>query len=77
MKAAAYMLDTNAWSDFSGDSAEYAVGEPTIEMLLKSCSQKYKVDYRAEAPNYRGYRISLNGGTSWMNSASVGTVSSP
>ncbi len=77
MKGVAYMLDIEAWSGFSGNTADYAIGAPTIEMLLKSYSQKHKVDYRAEVKSKNGYRISLNGGTSWETSATGGTVSSP
>lgn len=76
MKAVAYMLDTEAWSGFAGNTADYAIGGPTIEMLLKSYSQKYKVDYRAEAKSSKGYQISLNGGKSWSNYATGGTLSS-
>ena len=67
MKAVAYMLDTNAWSVYAGDKADYAVGGPSIEMLMKSYSEKYGVDYRAQASSATGYQISNNGGSSWAN----------
>lgn len=64
MKAVAYMLDTNVWSVYAGEKAEYAIGGPTIEMLLKSYNQKYEVDYQAKADKL-GYRISNDGGITW------------
>ncbi len=45
MKAVAFMLDTNVWSSFAGSMADFAVGGPSIELLLKSYSEKYQVDY--------------------------------
>ncbi len=67
MKAVAYMLDTNAWSVYAGDKADYAVGGPSIEMLMKSYSEKHGVDYRVQASSSTGYQISNNGGTSWAD----------
>ena len=68
MKSVAYMLDTEAWKDFAGSNAKYVIGGPTIELLMNSYSQKYKVDYRAQASNSIGYQISNDGGVSWSNS---------
>ena len=69
MKGVAYMLDTKVWSVFKGSNADYAVGAPSIEMTMKSYSQKYGVDYRAQASSNMagifGYDISNNGGSSW------------
>ena len=67
MKAVAYMLDTNAWSTYKGSNADYAVGGPSIEMIMKSYSQKHGVDYRAQASSAAGYQISRSGGSSWGN----------
>ncbi len=67
MRAVAYMLDTDVWSVYAGDKAEYAVGGPSIEMLMASYSEKYGVDYRARASRRTGYQISNNGGSSWQN----------
>ena len=67
MKAIAYMLDTNAWNVYKGESADYAVGGPSIEMIMKSYSQKYGMDYRAQASSATGYQVSNNGGASWAN----------
>ena len=70
MKAVAYMLDTKIWNKYAGgNGAEYAIGGPTIEMLLKSYCGKYpNKDYRAKAVSDIGYQISKNGDTNYSNS---------
>lgn len=65
IKAVAYMLDTNVWSVYKGNKAEYAIGGPAVEMFLKSYSQKYNVDYRAQASSLGYNKISLDGGNTW------------
>lgn len=65
MKAVAYMLDTEAWSNYAGDYASYAIGGPTIEMFVNSYSQKHDVDYKAKATSKDGYQISIDGGKTW------------
>ena len=67
LKAIAYMLDTEIWGDYKGEKAEYAIGGPTIELLMKSYSEKYNVDYKAQASSINGYQISKDGGNSWNN----------
>lgn len=64
MKAVAYMLDKEIWSTLYADSsvAEYAVGGPSVEMTLKSYSEKKNVDYRAKAVSATGYQISNDAG---------------
>ena len=66
MKSVAYMCDTNAWSVYRGTKADYAVGGPSVEMLMKSYSQKHNVDYRAKAIYAIGYKISDNGDSNWQ-----------
>ena len=67
-KSVAYMLDTNAWSVYAGDKAEYGIGGPTFELLFKSYNEKYGVDYRAQVTNYNIlYEISNDGGLSWTD----------
>ncbi len=61
-RAMAYMLDTTRWEGFSGSDADYAVGGPTIEMLMASYAEKYKVNYVAKVNN-GAYYVSKNGGT--------------
>lgn len=79
MKAIAYMLDTKAWSDFKDNTgnAVYAVGGPSIEMLINSYNQKHNVSYKAEVKlsvedsvNVDGYQISHDNGTTWAHSYS-------
>ena len=65
MKAVGYMLDTEVWKVYAGEKAEYAIGGPTVEMLMKSYNQKYGVDYKARAKNEVGYEISKDGGINW------------
>lgn len=67
MKAVAYMLDTEIWSSFKTEKAEYVVGSPTVEMLMASYSKKYNVDYRVKALRDIGYVISKDGGANWDN----------
>ena len=71
MKAVAYMLDKDIWSDFANRTvAEYAVGGPSVEMLLKSYCEKVpeKKDlYKTQASSATGYQVSNNGGTSYAN----------
>jgi hypothetical protein len=69
LKAIAYMLDTNVWSVYAGEKAEFAISSPTIEMLLNSYNQKYGVNYQAKSDEI-GYRISNNGGLTWDSSIS-------
>lgn len=71
MKAVAYMLDKDIWSDFANRTvAEYAVGGPSVEMLTKSYCEKVpeKKDlYKTQASSETGYQVSNNGGTSYAN----------
>ena len=69
MKAVAYMLDKDIWEDYADASiAEYAVGGPSVEMLMKSYCIKYpnKKDlYKTRAASTIGYQVSKDGGTNW------------
>ncbi len=65
MKAVAYMMDTKIWKGFLGNNADYAIGGPTIEMLMNSYSKKYGVNYTARASSKTGYQISTDGGGNW------------
>ena len=84
VKSVAYMLDTKAWKNFAGEYAEYAVGGPTSEIIIKSWNEKYpnkKIEYQvADVGNdYKaeyGYTY-RDAGTKdfegWKNSISFGT----
>ncbi len=67
MKAVAYLLDTDVWNVYKTDKAEYAIGGPTVEMLMESYSKKMGVDYQAKAVSETGYQISKDGGENWAN----------
>ena len=71
-KAVAYMLDKEIWSAlYANSSAEYAVGGPSVEMLMKSycITHSDKKDlYKTQAVSSTGYQVSNNGGTSYANS---------
>lgn len=69
MKAVAYMMDTEAWSSFKGTGAEYVIGGPTVEMLMKSYNE-YKgltgsSEYQTRVTSTTGYEISKDGGANW------------
>lgn len=67
MKAVAYMLDIDIWKTFVDSKvADYAIGGPTIEMILKSYCDKYAdKNYIAKATSEKGYQISQNSGSSY------------
>lgn len=69
MKMVAYMLDTNIWSSFKAEQAEYAIGGPTIEMLMASYNKKYDANYmaRVNSTTMYGYEISKDGGENWSS----------
>ena len=67
MKAVAYRVDTDVWNVYRADKAEYAIGGPTVEMLMESYSKKMGVDYQAKATNVKGYQISKDGGANWAS----------
>ena len=57
MKAIAYMMDTDVWSPFSTSTkeyAEYAIGGPTIELLLKAYNKYKNTNYQTEVENATG-----------------------
>ena len=70
MKSVAYMLDTDAWSVYTGAGAEYAVGGPSIEMVMKSYSQAHNANYQAQASSATGYKINNNTGSGWTTGIS-------
>ena len=83
MKAVAYMMDTNKWSNFAGStSGAKAMGGPTLEMFIKSYNAKHDTKistYEDENgnstisstnSNSNGYNVKWENGTSWSNSIS-------
>ena len=67
MKAVVYLLDIDVWNVYKTDKADYAIGGPTVEMLMESYSKKMGVDYQAKAVSATGYQISKDGGINWAN----------
>ena len=67
MRAVAYMLDTGIWSSFKTEKADYAIGGPTVEMLMASYSKSHNEKYKARASRATGYQISKDGGTNWAS----------
>ena len=57
MKAVAYMLDTDVWNVYKTDEAKYAIGGPTIEMLMESYNNKKGTNYQVKVENAIGYKI--------------------
>lgn len=73
MVIVAYLLDTNAWSTFSSDKTDFAIGGATIEMMMTSFSQKYNLindegayKYQAKAFVDQGYSVSRDFGSSFV-----------
>ena len=80
MKAVAYMMDTNKWSDFAGStSGAIAMGGPTLEMFIKSYNAKHDTKlstYEDESgnstisstnANSNGYKVKWENDTSWTD----------
>ena len=64
MKAVAYMLDRNKWtekytsSSIGNDQIEYVIGGPSLEQIFKAYNKKYGTQYSAKATSSNGYKIS-------------------
>lgn len=68
MKAVAYLLDKQIWTDkFKCNGAKYVVGGPSLEMIFDSYNQFTSQSnmYQAEAISAIGYHLSYDGGTNW------------
>ena len=67
MKAVAYMLDKNIWTQkFNGTGAEYVVGGPSLEMVFTSYNQFTNQNlFQTRAEDYFGYKISEDNGVNW------------
>ncbi len=59
MKIVSYLLDTNIWSNFKGDKAEYAIGGPTIEMICDSYNQIHNIPIEYTIDTEYGYKLRL------------------
>lgn len=69
MKAVAYMLDTKAWEGFKDTSgkADYAIGGPTVELLINSYNQRFNKNLKYRVTNSKGYDLSKDNGSTWSN----------
>ena len=66
MKATAYLLDINIWSNFkdANDKAEYAIGAPTLEMFVKSYNNiNLLKTIQCEETDEIGYHVKWNDGS--------------
>ena len=64
INAVAYLLDTNVWSIYAGEDAEYAIGAPTIELFCASYKDTHPNRYiEYDQLNQYGYNIRWNDGT--------------
>ncbi len=70
MKAVAYMLDIEEWNNKYRNTmyADYVIGGPTIEILLKSYNQTHGTAYEYQASDSVGYQIRKTSTDSWENS---------
>ena len=69
VKAVAYLMDTNQWSIYAGNNAEYAIGCPTLELLCESYKDTHPNKYVDNSvTNSRGYGVKLNTSTSYISS---------
>ncbi len=60
MKSVAYMMDITAWGVYkdASEKADYAIGGPTIEMVMKSYNKSYGTHYITKAVSNTGYKVS-------------------
>ncbi len=78
MKAVSYMLDTITWSKFKGETSDYAIGGPTIEILCKAYN-KYSnkpigETYEVNGKNKNGYKVSVDGGKTYNNTLHTNAI---
>lgn len=61
IKAVAYLMDTNVWSCYAGNHAEYAIGGPTIELFCASYKDTHPSQYvEYSVTNSYGYSLKWN-----------------
>ena len=73
MKAIAYILDSNIWTDkFKGDGIDYVVGGPSLDMIFDSYNQFTNQNsmYQTKATSAIGYQFSEDGGITWNHYSS-------
>ena len=58
MQCVAYLMDTNIWSIYKGENADYAIGAPTLELFIESYNKTHpstKIQWRIA--NSYGYQV--------------------
>ena len=60
MKCAEYLLDSEVWNNpYKNEWAEWAIGAPTMELLVESYNQYFEKNYIVEMPSGNGYSKNL------------------
>ncbi len=70
MKATAYLMDTNVWSNYYGDeenNAEYVIGGPTLELFCESYSDTHNPGLDCNNVGPDGYRIKFSNNSSYSS----------
>ena len=65
LNAVAYLMDTNIWSMYAGETAEYAIGGPTLEMFCASYNDTHTPRLDCDSVTSSGYRIKFGNDTSY------------
>ncbi len=67
MKAVGYLLDIEEWNKNYRNAtyADYAIGGPTVEILLKVYNQTYGTSYEYKAAHANGYSVRETATDSW------------
>ena len=64
VRAVAYLMDTNVWSIYAGNNAEYAIGGPTLEMFCASYKDTHQSRYlECDSVTSNGYQIKWSDST--------------
>ena len=67
IRAVAYLMDTNKWSRYAGEDAEYAIGGPTLELFCASYQDTHPSRYlQCDSVTSTGYKVK------WSDSSSYG-----
>ena len=68
IRAVAYLMDTNVWSIYAGEDAEYAMGGPTLELFCASYKDTHPDRYiECSVTSSYGYSVK------WSDAGSYGT----
>ena len=64
MKATEYLLDSTVWNEkyLDSEKAEWAIGGPTLELMVKSFNKYYSKNIEIVTPEGYGYYYTIQGG---------------